>query len=179
MSSTTKPSTKEPHIDFDTLSLNGSHYYVKRRSIVEKITFEHRTFYVKFERIDETLTETVVSQHLNRQYTIAVALLDHGRINNLVLEYRGGKPARFYHTSKHLLHTLQIEDYQYYKGKKSNYLQLFIPVDALSLTEADDMIQKISDELQMRLTKEWKCFPDKSLPECYNIITLPYQKYKP
>ncbi len=173
-----KPSTKEQHITFDALNLNSFHYYVKRRSIVEKITFNHRTFYAKFERIDEPLTDTVVSQHLNRQYTIAVGLLDQDRINNLVLEYRGEKPARFYHTSKHVLHALQIKDYIYYEGKNKNYLQLFIPVDTLTLTEADEVVQKISDELERRLTKEWKCFPDKSLPECYNIVTLPYQKYK-
>ncbi len=170
---------KEQCINFDALNLNSSHYYVKRRSIVEKITFNHRTFYAKFENIKEQLTDTVLSQHLSRQYTIAVSLLDQNRTNNLVLEYRGEKPARFYHTSKHVLQTLQIEDYQYYKGKKSNYLQLFISVDALPLAEADDMAQKISDELEMRLIKEWKCFPDKSLPACYNIVTLPYQKYKP
>ncbi len=175
----TKPSIKESGITLDSLHLNLSHYYVKRRLIVEKITHNHRTFYAKFERIDEKLSRTVFSQHLDRQYIIAASILDQGKTNNLILEYRGTEPSRFYHTSKHLLHTLQIEKYQYYKGKKSNYLQLFIPVESLALEEADEMVHKISDALETRLPKEWKCFPDKTLPECYNIITLPYQKYRP
>lgn len=75
------------------------------------------------------------------------------------------------------MQTLQIEDYAYYEGKKSNYLQLFIPVDALSLEEADEMVHKISDDLATRLPREWKCFPDKTLPVCYNIITLPYKNF--
>lgn len=166
-------------ITLDSLRLNLSHYYVKRRSIVEKISFSHRTFYAKFERIDETLTDTLFSQHLNHQYTIAASILDQGTTNNLILEYRGSEPSRFYHISKHLMHTFQIDTYQYYKGKKSNYLQLFIPVETLTLEEADEMIHKISDALETRLPKEWKCFPDKSLPECYNIITLPYQEFSP
>lgn len=175
----TKPSTKEYDITFDALNLNRSHYYIKRRSIVEKITFNHRTFYAKFERIDEPLSDTVISQHLSRQFIIAAALLQNHKTNHLVIEYRGIEPSRFYHTSRHLMHSLQINDYLYYEGKRSNYLQLFIPVDALPLEEADEMVHKISDALETRLPKEWKCFPDKSLPECYNIITLPYQEYTP
>ncbi len=172
-----KPSIKESNITLDSLHLNLSHYYVKHRSIVEKITFNHRTFYAKFERINEPLTKTVFSQHLDRHYIIAASLLDQGKTNNLILEYRGSEPSRFYHNSKHLMHTLDIKVYRYYEGKKSNYLQLFIPVEALTLEEADNMVHKISDALEMRLTKEWKCFPDKSLPECYNIITLPYREF--
>ena len=107
----TKPSIKESGITLDSLHLNLSHYYVKRRLIVEKITYRHRTFYAKFERINEALTETVFSQHLDRQYIIAASILDRGKTNNLILEYRGAEPSRFYHTSKHLLHTLQIEKY--------------------------------------------------------------------
>jgi len=77
------------------------------------------------------------------------------------------------------MHSLQIDDYLYCEGKRSSYIQLFIPVNALPLEEADETINKISDALETRLPKEWKCFPDKSLPECYNIVTLPYQKYRP
>jgi hypothetical protein len=77
------------------------------------------------------------------------------------------------------MQTLQVEDYTYYEGRKHNYLQLFIPVDTLPLEEADEMVHKISDALEIRLSKEWKCFPDKTLPACYNIITLPYKKFIP
>ncbi len=170
--------TKEYGITHLSLDLNRAYYYVKRRSIVERVSFNNRTFYAKFERIDEPLSDMVISQHLNHQYVIASPLLVNNRTNYLVIEYRGAEALRFYHMSRHLLKVLQISDYHYYEGKKKNYLQLFIPVDRLSLEEADDMVHKISDDLGERLIKEWKCFPDKSLPECYNIITLPYKDYK-
>ena len=177
MSSTTKRSIKEDGIRSKLPKFESSFYYVKRSSIVEKITFRHRTFYAKFERINEALSDTVISQHYSGQYTIAVPLLKEGKTNYLVLEYRGADPSRFYHTSKHLMHTLQIDTYSYYRGKRENYVQLFIPVDLLPLDEADESIRKISDILAERLPKEWKCFPDSSLPESYNIITLPYELF--
>lgn len=180
MSFTTKRSTREEcGITPLQLNLDRSHYYVKRRSIVEKITFDHRTFYAKFERIDETLSDTVISQHLDRQYTIAAPLLKQGKTNYLVIEYRGSEPLRFYHTSRHMMQTLQIEEYLFFEGKKHHYIQLFIPVDTLSLKEADENVRKISDALATRLPKEWKSFPDITLPESYNIITLPYGEYRP
>ncbi|OQX72793.1 MAG: hypothetical protein B6D59_07575 [Campylobacteraceae bacterium 4484_4] len=175
----TKPSTKGCSITLSQLKLDRSYYYVKRRSIVEKITFDHRTFYAKFEKIDEALSDTVISQHLNRQYTIAAPLLTKGKTNYLVIEYRGSEPLRFYHTSKHLMRTLLIDDYCYFEGKRDHYIQLFIPVDSLPLEEADESVRKISDALAMRLPREWKSFPDITLPESYNIITLPYSEYSP
>jgi hypothetical protein len=164
-------------VNLDRLCLDRSHYYIKRSSIVEKITFNNRTLYAKFERIDEPLTNTLLSQHLNRQYVIAASLLKDGKTDNIVLEYRGENPSQFYHTSKHLLSTLGIKTFHYYRGKKNTYLQLFISVDKLDLNKADDMVHKISDALESKITKKWKCFPDKSLPESYNIVTLPYQEF--
>jgi len=161
------------------LKLDRSHYYVKRRSIVEKITFNHRTFYAKFEKINEPLSDTVISQHFNHQYIIAAPLMTNGKTSYLVIEYRGLEPSRFYHTGKYVMQTLQINDYTFFEGKKHHYIQLFIPVDELPLDEASRSIQKISDALETRLPKEWKCFPDNTLPESYNIITLPYKEYAP
>jgi len=177
LSYTTKPSIKENGITLELPELDKSCYYVKKSSIVEKITFNHRTFYGKFERIDEALSDTVISQHLNHQYTIASPLLKDGKTDYLVIEYRGMEPLRFYHTSKHLMQLLQVDRYRYYQGKRKNYVQLFIEVEGLPLKEADEMVRKISDDLEQRLPKEWKCFPDTTLPESYNIITLPYQDY--
>ena len=173
----TSRSTKENPIIGDLHGFDRRYYYVKRRSIVEKISFDHRTFYAKFERIDEPLTDTVIKQHLDRQYTIAVPLIKEGKSNYLVIEYRGSQPLRFYHMSRHLMHTFQIESCFYFQGKKENYIQLFIPVEALALDEADEMVGKISDALETKMPKEWKCFPDKTLPESYNIVTLPYAVY--
>jgi len=172
----TELSIKEPLLAPNLLKLDRSYYYVKRSSIVEKIIFQHRTFYAKFERIDEPLEEMVISQHLNRQYIIASPLLKNGKTEYLVIEYRGMEPSRFFNAVRHLMSSLQITNYLLFKGKKESYVQLFISIAPAELEEADAMVSEISDALERRLPKEWKCFPDKSLPASYNIITLPYKK---
>ena len=57
-------------------------------------------------------------------------------------------------------------------------MQVFIEVDDLSLEEADERLREISDALKQKLTKKWKCLPSSSLPESYNIVTLPYKRYE-
>ena len=158
------------------LDLIDTHYYIKRNSIVEQIQFNNRTFYAKFERIDEPLTPLLLEQHLQREYTIAAPLLDNGYTNYLVIEYKGEEYQRFHYLIKHLFSTLDIEKYHIYQGKSEERIQVFIEVDRLSLKEADKHLKELSNMLKQKLTKKWKCLPDISLPEAYNIVTLPYKK---
>ncbi len=158
------------------LELESSHYYIKRNAIVEKISFNNRTFYAKFERINEPLTPLLLKQHLQREYTIALPLLQDNHTNYLVIEYKGHEYQRFYHLIKHLFKTLKIEDYSIYQGKDTERLQVFIQVDRLTLEEADNQLQTFSDALKEKMTKKWKCLPSSILPTEYNIVTLPYKK---
>ena len=156
------------------LELFDTYYYIKRNTIVEQIQFDNRTFYAKFERIDEPLTPLLFEQHRNRQYTIAVPLLKENRTNYLVIEYKGEEHKRFHHLLRHLFSAMKLSDYYIYQGKDSERLQVFIPVNQLTLQEADAQLQKISDALKEKMTQKWKCLPSASLPEAYNIVTLPY-----
>lgn len=158
------------------LDLIDSHYYIKRNSIVEKIPFNNRTFYAKFERINEPLTPLLLEQHLQREYTIAAPLLENGYTHYLVIEYKGEEYQRFHHLIKHLFATLSIKNYHIYQGKSEERIQVFIKVDPMRLEEADKQLKELSDLLRQKLTKKWKYLPDISLPEAYNIVTLPYQK---
>ncbi|OQX75722.1 MAG: hypothetical protein B6D54_05300 [Epsilonproteobacteria bacterium 4484_65] len=157
------------------LEFTTDHYYIKRPSIVEQIQFNNRTFYAKFERIDEPLTPLVLDQHLDRQFIIAVPLLKDDHTNYLVLEYKGEEHQRFHHLVKHLFHTLQINNYHIYQGKDEEKIQVFIEVDNIPLQEAELQLQALSLALKQKLTKKWKCLPSASLPEAYNIVTLPYK----
>lgn len=66
--------------------------------------------------------------------------------------------------------------YSLYEGKDTERLQVFIEVDNLSLEEADQQLNKLSELLNKKMTKKWKCLPCLALPETYNIVTLPYQQ---
>lgn len=156
------------------LDLLESHYYIKRSAIVEQIQFDNRTFYAKFERINEPLTPLLLQQHLDRQYSIAVPLLKDNHTNYLVIEYKGEEYQRFQHLVKHLFKTIKLSDYHIYQGKDPERLQVFISVDKLTLEDADRQLRSISDALKEKMTKKWKCLPSLILPEAYNIVTLPY-----
>jgi len=159
------------------LDLFDSHYYIKRSTIVKQIQFKNRTFYAKFERIDETLTPLIIKQHLNKEYTIAVPLVENNLTNYLVVEYKGEERTRFYHLIQHLFKTLKIEDYQIYEGHNKDRIIVFIAVKNYTLKKADNDLEIISSALKEKIIKNWKCLPSSSLPNEYNIITLPYKVY--
>ncbi len=157
------------------LAFDTDHYYIKRPRVVDQIQFDNRTFYAKFERIDEPLTPLLWQQHLDKQYTIAVPLLKEGQTEYLVIEYKGDEYQRFYHLIKHLFATLDITEYHIYQGKDEERIQVFVKVPSLPLKEADAKLCELSNALKQKMTKKWKCLPSMNLPEAYNIVTLPYK----
>jgi len=163
------------NIVLDTLGFNRSHYYIKRPYIVEKISFDNRTFYAKFERINEELDDTVLTQHLKKEIVIAAPLLENDYTNLLVLEYKGDEPMRFFHTIKQLFNSMNIQSFYIFKGKSDRHLQIFIPTPKIKLQEAHERLEKLSNLLATKLPVEWRTLPSKNLPEAYNIVTLPYQ----
>lgn len=98
--------------------------------------------------------------------------------NYLVIEYKGTEYERFFSLAKHLFKTLKITNYHIYKGKDVERLQIFIAVDKFSLKKAHDTLEVLSNALSQKMVKKWKCLPSSSLPEDYNIVTLPYKKSK-
>lgn len=113
---------------------------------------------------------------MDKQYTIAVPLLKDGATDYLVLDYKGDEYQRFIPLVKHLFTTMKINIYRIYQGRTEERVRVFIGVDHLSLREADKKLQEISDNLSQKLSKKWKCLPSSSLPEDYNIVTLPYKE---
>lgn len=158
------------------LDLFDDHYYIKRNTIVEQIQFDNRTFYAKFECINEPLTPLLFKQHQNRQYSIAAPLLRDNHTNYLLIEYNGDEHKRFQHLIKHLFKSMNISNYHIYQGKDIERLQIFIAVKQLTLEEADTQLQTLSNALKEKMTQKWKCLPSLALPEAYNIVTLPYNR---
>ena len=71
---------------------------------------------------------------------------------------------------------MKIREYHIYQGRDEEKVRVFIKVDNLSLEEADAKLEEISGNLRQKLSKKWKCLPLLSLPEDYNIVTLPYKE---
>ena len=71
---------------------------------------------------------------------------------------------------------MEISDYSIYQGKDVERIQLFIAVEQLTLEEADAQLKILSNALKEKMTKNWKCLPSITLPEAYNIVSLPYSQ---
>ena len=69
---------------------------------------------------------------------------------------------------------MDISTYSIYQGKDVERVQVFIAVEKLSLEEAEEQLHVLSSALKEKMTKNWKCLPSTTLPEAYNIISIPY-----
>lgn len=124
--------------------------------------------------MEEPPSPLLLSQHLDRQYTIALPLVKEGHTDYLVIEYKGDEYQRFYHLIKHLFKTLEVDNYHIYQGKDKERLQVFIAVEKLDLEDAQRQLDMYSDALKSKMVKKWKTLPSLNLPDAYNIVTLPY-----
>ena len=159
------------------LKFSTKHVYLQNSSIVEKITFNNRTFYSKFEEIKREITPHLLQQHLKNEITLALPLIEEqDRVNYLVIEYHQEDWNQFYSLLKYLLKSLQIDNYKCYFNSKKMLLQLFIPRDNISLELAYTQVENIKHHLELKSKKSYKIYPNRFLPKNYNIITLPTQK---
>ena len=158
------------------LSFDVDSYYIKRDSIVNKITFNNRTFYTKYEKFSSPPTELLLNQHLNGELIIAVPLILDNRPNYIVIEYEKESTNRFYYLLKQILKTLYIDTFYTYESAKKEDVQIFIPCEELSLEEAYEIIEKIEYTIEFKSNKRCKVLPHKQFPEIYNKITLPLTK---
>ena len=115
---------------------------------------------------------------MNRELTLALPLVKSGHTKYLLIEYNGTKREQFYYLCKHILENDYSYLYYAYNGKNEQKIQIFIDVLRLDLETAESILKKISKKLQLKISKEWKCLPLSSLPEEYNIATLPYGQFK-
>jgi len=158
-------------LEFDT-----EFYYIQRDMIVDKIKFNNRTFYSRFEKIDTPPTPLLIEQHLNREFTIALPLITNNYTNYIVLEYEKEETNYFYHLLKHLLKSLYITEFYTYEGSINGVVQIFIPIENTPLKEAYKKIKIIKQILELKSSKRCKIFPDENLPKNYNKIIIPIKK---
>jgi hypothetical protein len=157
------------HFDVDS-------YYIKRDSIVDKITFNNRTLYSKYEKIAIFPTQLLINQHLNGELIVAVPLISNKTTNYIVIEYEKESSNRFYYLLKQILKSLYIETFYTYKSSKKNHVQIFIPFENFTLEQAYEIIEKIEYTIEFKANKRCKILPHKHFPEIYNKITLPIKK---
>jgi len=102
------------NVDTQLIKFVTDHYYIQRPNIVDKITYNGRTFYNKFERIDEPLTRMVMNDHADKKIVVAHDIINrHNKVENIIFDYNGRNPERFWHRAQllflwQILHILQV-----------------------------------------------------------------------
>ncbi len=163
-------------INIFDLEFNCEYFYIRSKSIVEKITFNNRVFYSKYKKITSPLTPILLKQHQNHDINLALPLIENNRVNYLVIEYYQEDWKAFYSLIKYLLKNLHIDLYFSYRDEKELLLQIFIQRDNIDLETAYKEVENIKYLLNLKLKKSYKIFPNSNLPKNYNIITLPQKK---
>jgi len=163
-------------IELLDLEFNGQYFYILKESVVEKVTFNNRTLYSKFEKHQLPIETNILQQHQKSEITLAVSLVENNSSNYIVIEYQQEDWHVFYALVKHLLKSLKIVNFKAYFNSSKNLFQLFIPREKTELELIYREVENIKHLLELKSKKSYKIYPNKNLPKNFNIITLPTQK---
>jgi hypothetical protein len=160
-------------IQIDDLEFNSDYFYIQNDTIVEKITFNNRTFYSKYKKIQASLTKELIEDYKNNKVNLALPLIENKIVNYLVIEYDQEDWQSFYSLIKHLLKTLDISEYIAYSHPNKTLLQIFIATPNMPLETAYEKVEIIKQTLLLKSRKSYRIFPNRNSPQNYNIITFP------
>ena len=157
------------------IGLNRGHYWIKRDYIVKEITFNNRTFFSKYERIDAPLNDELIHLHTQHKITLAHSpILPNEMVKNIVIDYNGSEKERFLHYAMQVFIDLQIENWAFFDSKTAGHLHIYLQYAPMALQDAVQLGKIISNKLEQKMMKHWRIYPNDNLPEDYNILNLPY-----
>jgi len=166
-------------IDTSLIKIITTHYYIKRDTIVNKIEYKGKIFFDKFEKINESLTYSVMKEHEEGKAIIAHSLINASdKVENIVFDYNGRTPDRFWHRAQLLLREEGFINFTAYETKTPGHLHLYVHKGHTTLNEACTLANMLSAKLSQKLAKEWRMFPNQDMPKEFNILTLPYNLYQ-
>ena len=165
-------------MDLKLIKMVTDHYWLKQESVVDKITYKGRTFFNKYERIESRLTQALIDRHLRREITIAHSLVNaRDQVENIVIDYNGRDPQRFYHKAQLLLREEGYINFTAFETKTPGHLHLYIHKGHTTFQEAVQLGKMLSMKLAAKQPKQWRMFPTTDLPPEYNILNIPYEVY--
>ncbi len=165
-------------IDTALIKMDTTHYWVKRDKIVQKIVHNGRTFFDKYERIDEPLTNKIIKEHESGKITVAHSLINKSdKVENIVIDYNGRNTQRFWHRAQLLLREEGFINFTAYESKTPGHLHLYIHKGHTTLQEGYQIAKLLSMKLAQKMPREWKVFPSNDIPKAFNILALPYKVY--
>lgn len=167
------------NIDVSLIKMVTDHYWIKRDSVVQKLDVGGRVFFDKFERVNETLSNSVIRDHLEGKITVAHSLINRfDKVENIVFDYNGRNTEKFWHRAQLLLREEGFLNFTAYKSKTEGHLHLYVHKGHTTLQEGYQIAKMLSMKLSQKLPREWKMFPSQEIPKEFNILALPYDLYQ-
>ncbi|CCB79190.1 hypothetical protein HBZC1_02040 [Helicobacter bizzozeronii CIII-1] len=162
-------------MDLKLIKMQTSHYFELKPGLGQRVTHLGRCYYDKFERVDASLSSTLIQKHWKKEITIAHGLiLADNKVENIVFDYNGRTPDRFYHKAQLLLREEGFINFTAYESKTPGHLHLYIHKGHTELGEGYRLAKTLSMRLAQNLPNEWRVFPSSDLPPFFNILILPY-----
>ena len=165
-------------MDLKLIKMLTSHYWVKQNKTLDKVSYNGRTFFNKYERVDEMLTSKIIDRHLKKEITVAHSLInERDKVENIVFDYNGRNTERFWHRAQLLLREEGFINFTAYESATPGHLHLYIHKGHTTLQEAYQLGKMLSMKLSQRLPREWRMFPSDEMPREFNILAIPYEVY--
>ena len=166
-------------IDVSLIKMITDHYWIKRDAIVQKIDFNGKIFFDKYERINQPLNNAIIKDHFDGKITVAHSLINRfDKIENIVFDYNGINTERFWHRAQLLLREEGFINFTAYHSKTDGHLHLYVHKGHTTLQEGYQIAKMLSAKLSQKLPREWRMFPNQELPREFNILALPYNLYQ-
>jgi hypothetical protein len=164
--------------DITLIKMLKDHYFIKRDKVVNKTVYKGKTFFDKFERVDERITPGLLRDHDEGSITIAHSLINkRDKVENIVFDYNGRNTEKFWHRAQLILREEGFLNFTAYETKTPGHLHLYIHKGHTDLQEAYQLAQKLSMKFAQKMPREWKVFPNPDIPREFNILAIPYKVY--
>ena len=165
-------------MDLKLIKIINKPYYEKQSSTVNKINFNGRIYFDKFQKVEKMMTQQVIKQHFAKEIVVAHQIISKSnKVENIVFDYNGRDPQRFYHRAQLILREEGFINFTAFETKTKGHLHLYIHKGHTTLNEAYLLGKTLSLKLAVKTPKQWKMFPNPELPPEYNILVLPYKVY--
>ena len=151
------------------LTSNSDGYYIEQNAIASKININGHITYSRFKYFSGKITKVLLEQHKSKYINMAVALKDYSA---LVLEYSGVFQEAFVSLVAHFIGKEYSDKILIIKRNNLN-ITLYIKLKSNNLKDFLKVKQKVTKNLEYRLTNEWKILPSNLNPEIGNILQLP------
>ncbi len=166
------------NVDVSLIKIVNNHYWIKRDKIITKINHKGRMFFDKYEKIDQSLSRSIMNEHDERKIIVAHSLINaRDKVENIVFDYNGRNTEKFWHRAQLMLREEGFLNFTAYESKTPGHLHVYVHKGHTTVQEGYQIAKTLSMKLAQKLPREWKMFPNPDIPREFNILNLPYKVY--